>query len=66
VDDDRENILIEADGEEKFPDFGLYRHIALKVHSAVPAQQFAKAAFDQFHVTEKEVPTGQRMWNLFA
>jgi hypothetical protein len=66
VDDDGENILIEADGEEKFPDFGLYRHIAAKVHSAVPAQQFSKPSFDQFHVAEKEVPEGQRWWHLFA
>lgn len=66
VDDEGENILIEADGEEKFPDFGLYRHIAAHVHSAVPAQQFSKPAFDQFQVAEKEVATGQRIWHLFA
>lgn len=66
VDDSGENILIEADGEEKFPDFGLYRHIAAHVHSAVPAQQFSKPAFDQFHVAEKVVPAGQKTWHLFA
>jgi hypothetical protein len=66
VDDTGENILIDADGEEKFPDFGLYRHIAAYVHSAVPAQQFSKPAFDQFQVAEKEVPAGQRAWHLFA
>jgi hypothetical protein len=66
VDDDGENILIEADGEEKFPDFGLYKHIAAKVHTAVPAQQFSKPAFDRFHVAEKEVPVGQKIWHLFA
>jgi hypothetical protein len=66
VDDSGENILIEADGEEKFPDFGLYRHIAAHVHSAVPAQQFSKPAFDQFQVAEKDMPTGQRIWHLFA
>ena len=66
VDDDGENILIEPDGEEKFPDFGLYRHIAAKVHSAVPAQQFSRPALDRFQVAEKEVPAGQRIWNLFA
>jgi hypothetical protein len=66
VDDDGENILIQPDGEEKFPDFGLYRHIAAKVHSAVPAQQFSRPALDRFQVAEKEVPAGQRIWNLFA
>lgn len=66
IDDDGENILIDADGEEKFPDFGLYRHIAAKIHSAVPAQQFSKPALDRFQVSEKEVPNEQRVWNLFA
>jgi hypothetical protein len=65
VDDDGHNILVEPDGEERFPDFGLYKHIAAKVHSAIPAQQFSKAAFDRFQAPPSSAPTSG-VWNLFA
>ena len=65
VDDDGINILVEPDGEERFPDFSLYKHIAAKIHSAVPAQQFSKPAFDRFQVLPSEAPKSG-VWNLFA
>jgi len=66
IDDEGRNILIEPDGEERFPDFELYRHIAAKIHGAVPARQFSEAAFDQFQVSPSEVEAGVKKWSLFA
>lgn len=65
VDDDGNNILIEPDGEERFPDFELYRHIAAKIHTAVPSQQFKHPAFDRFQVNPSEVGDVKK-WNLFC
>jgi len=59
------NILIEPDGSERFPDFDLYRHIAAKIHGAVPSRQFAHPAFDRFQVNPSEVGDVKK-WQLFA
>ncbi len=66
IDDDGANILIEPDGDERFPDFELYRHIAAKVHNAVPARQFSKPIFDRFQVEPGSVEAGVKRWSLFA
>ena len=65
LDDEGRNILVEPSGEERFPDFDLYKHIAAHVHGAVPMKQLSKPAFDRFQVNPSEV--GEvRAWSLFA
>jgi len=66
IDDEGRNVLIESNGEERFPDFDLYKHIAAHVHKAVPAQQFSDPAFDQFQVAASEVPAEVKRWALFC
>ena len=66
IDDDGKNVLVEPDGEERFPDFDLYKHIAAKVHGAIPSQQFKHPAFDQFQVNPSEVGESVKKWQLFA
>jgi len=61
VDDDDRNILVTADGDERFPDFDLYKHIAAKVHNAVPSDQVYKAPFSQFQTKE----TVEKAYSLF-
>jgi hypothetical protein len=63
IDDEGDNILLNADGSERFPDFYLYKHIAAKVHRAVPAVQFTDPAFDRFQVIQSEVE-GMKKWSL--
>ena len=65
LDDDGCNVLVEPSGEERFPDFDLYKHIAAYVHGAVPSQQFSKPAFDRFQVSPSEVVHG-KTWSLFC
>jgi hypothetical protein len=65
VDEDGENILLNPDGSERFPDFYLYKHIAAKIHGAVPSLQYTHAAFDRFQVDPKEVE-GFKKWSLFC
>lgn len=63
VDDDGENVLINPDGSERYPDFYLYKHIAAYVHTAVPREQFVEPAFDRFQVNPSEVG---KAWSLFC
>ena len=65
IDDDGRNVLVESNGEERFPDFDLYKHIAAKVHGAIPAHQFTKPAFDRFQVALSEVGNVKK-WPLFC
>ena len=60
------NVLVEPSGEERFPEFDLYRHIAKHVHNAVPSQQFKQPVFDQFQVNPSEIGEGVKKWQLFA
>jgi len=61
VDDDDRNILVTADGDERFPDFDLYKHIAAKVHNAVPSAQVYKPPFSRFQTKE----TVEKAYSLF-
>jgi len=65
LDDNGRNVLIEPSGEERFPDFDLYKHIAAKVHGAVPSHQFSKPAFDRFQVNPSDA-AGVKKWSLFC
>ncbi len=65
IDDEGRNVLVEASGDERFPDFDLYKHIAASVHGAIPAHQFSKPAFDQFQVNPSEVGEVKK-WSLFC
>lgn len=57
-DDNAESVLYDEDGEERFPGFELYVHIAQAVHGAVPAEQFAAKPFSQFRWKGKEARFG--------
>jgi len=65
IDDEGRNILINPDETERFPDFDLYKHIAAKVHGAVPSNQFSHPAFDRFQVNPSSVGTEVKRWSLF-
>lgn len=65
LDDDGRNILIESNGEERFPGFDLYIHIAANVHGAVPSKQFTHPAFDRFQVNPSEVGNVNK-WKLYC
>ena len=65
LDDEGHNVLVEPSGEERFPDFDLYKHIAAHVHGAIPSHQFSKPAFDRFQVNPSEVGDVKK-WSLFC
>ena len=54
-DDNRKNILYKRDGEERYPDFKLYKMIARTVHHHAPAAQLDYPFFSQFALSAKEI-----------
>jgi hypothetical protein len=55
-DDKGRNIIYKNNGEERYPDFKLYKMIARTVHNHVPAEVLRNnAVFDQFLVGKKKV-----------
>jgi hypothetical protein len=64
IDDFGDNIFVNPDGTERFPDFELYNHIAAHIHKAVPSQQVWNQVFDEFQVDS--APTDVKVYSLFC
>ncbi len=54
-DDKGKNILYKTNGEERYPDFKLYKMIARNVHKHTPENQLEKNVFARFVVGKKKV-----------
>ena len=54
-DDKGRNVLYKKNGDERYPDFKLYKMIARTVNKHVPAQVLGNPYFDKFIVPKKEV-----------
>ncbi len=68
-DDEGQSIMFDEEGEERFPGFDLYVHIARHVHSAVPGKQFSAKAFSQFRWRGKAArapPSDLKFWPIFT
>lgn len=65
LDDEGKNILRLPTGEERYPDFDLYKAIAAHVHKAVPAKQIEKAVFSGFSCLARDVPAGIAVYDLW-
>ena len=55
TDDKGKNILYKTNGEERYPDFKLYKMIARTVHNHTPENQLDKQVFARFVVGKKKV-----------
>jgi len=53
-DDEGESVVVSSDGSERYPDFELYRMIALTVHKHTPQAQLARPEFSQFKTDTAE------------
>jgi len=63
--DDGHNVLIDANGDERYPDFDLYKVIAAQVHGAIPSQQIRKPIFESF-TFKGSVEKDQKVYALFV
>jgi hypothetical protein len=53
-DDKGRNVLYKSSGEERYPDFKLYKMIARSVHNHIPSTQILDPLFDQYKITHKK------------
>ena len=54
-DDKERNVLYKKNGDERYPDFKLYKMIARTVHGAVPHEQLSKPMFARFAIQRKQI-----------
>lgn len=64
VDDKGRNILYKKNGDERYPDFKLYKMIARTVNKHVPSDVLANAYFDKFIVSKKEIKQTMSVMDL--
>lgn len=65
VDDKGRNILYKNNGEERYPDFKLYKMIARTVHEHVPAKVIQNEFFNRYHISKKKI-NKQKIMNIDA
>jgi len=54
MDDKGRNVLYKSSGEERYPDFKLYKMISRSVHNHIPANEIHNPVFDQYKITLKK------------
>lgn len=65
TDDEGKNTLVKPNGDERFPGFDLYQHIAKSCHKAVPEEQLAAGGwFSCFEVDGKKIKAGNKVYPL--
>ena len=54
MDDKGRNVLYKSSGEERYPDFKLYKMISRSVHNHIPANEIHNPVFDPYKITLKK------------
>ena len=63
-DDKGRNVLYTSDGEERYPEFKLYKMIARTVNNNLPHKQLEKSIFSKFVVSKKMIRNNLRDKNV--
>ena len=64
VDDKGRNVLYKKDGEERYPNFKLYKMIARTVHNHLPLDELRKGYFERFVVPKKKLGKNVKIMNV--
>ena len=64
MDDKGRNILYKNNGEERYPDFKLYKMIARTVHNHTPKSQVIRPVFNRYVVTRKKLPRKPKLIDI--
>jgi hypothetical protein len=57
LDDKNRNVLYKKNGEERYPDFKLYKMIARTVHAHIPELQLTKPIFKKYVISNPNEQT---------
>jgi hypothetical protein len=64
IDDKGRNILYKTTGEERYPEFKLYKMIARTIHLAIPSVQLEDELFKKYITSKKKLNKGAKIMNL--
>jgi hypothetical protein len=64
LDDNNKNIMYKRNGDERYPDFKLYKMIARTVHNHVPATVLENKYFDKFIIEPSSVKKIYNVMNI--
>ena len=64
-DDNNKNILYKKNGEERYPEFKLYKMIARNVHNHTPEKQLQHDVFASFQISKKKINNNQQKKILY-
>jgi len=64
TDDKGRNILYKNNGEERYPDFKLYKMIARNVHNHVPSNEIKNKLFNEYVTSKKKVNKKAKILNV--
>jgi len=64
IDDKKRNILYKTNGEERYPEFKLYKMIARTIHGAVPSKQLDHVLFKKYIVPRKKINRNHNIINI--
>lgn len=63
-DDKGRNIMYKKNGDERYPDFKLYKMISRKVHNHVPINVLRHAYFEKYKITKKKLSKDKTIINI--
>ena len=64
LDDNGVNVLYKSNGEERYPDFKLYKMIARCVHNHVPQTQLLRPEFDAYQISKSTISGNEQIMNI--
>ncbi len=65
-DDKNKNVLYKNNGEERYPEFKLYKMISRTVHNHTPQRQLERVMFDKYRVSKKKLNKKTKIINIDA
>ena len=66
LDDKGINMLYKSNGQDRYPEFKLYKMIARTVHGAVPHEQLSKPMFAHYAIARKHINGKPHIMNIDA
>ena len=63
-DDKNRNILYKNNGDERYPEFKLYKMIARTVHHVTPQSQLETFFFQKYKISKKKIPKKAKIINI--
>ena len=64
LDDKNKNILYKNNGDERYPDFKLYKMIARTVHNHTPQKVLKYSLFEKYQIAKKKINNPTAIFNI--